>query len=62
MKASTTPEQGFFYRGGGGHCPPLNWSKSGICIRRHNSMRRIRKNWTFFSVKSDKSGPFFGLA
>ena len=34
--------QGFFYRGGrGGIAPPLNWSKSGICIRRHNSTRTI---------------------
>ena len=31
--------QGFFYRGG--IAPPLNWSKSGICIRRHNSTRTI---------------------
>ena len=31
----------FFIGGQGEHCPPLNWSKYGICIRMYNSTRQI---------------------
>ena len=41
--------------------PPLNWSKYGICIWMYNSTRTIFEKVDFFRVKSDKSGPFWGL-